>query len=240
MNRVHWSRLVPAWVLLALAAQQSVMAQTSASGSRLALGADSLWIYAIRGADTVATGQIVEHLMTFTEAGELRLRRIYVTADAAMGAEVDSIDDAMADLAPRRLRVRQRNRDILVRFTGDSAVGYSKNPYQASEPVQAVLAPGVIDGFSFDLYLRASDLAPGRRFDLTGYDASSRKLTPMSAQVIGEEVVAGVPSWRVRGTFGAMSVEFWIAKDGRRLRQQVIYPQPGFGILFRTEPLRHQ
>ena len=226
-------------MLLALAVQLPVAAQTSASGSRLALGTDSLWIYAIHGTDTVATGQVVEHLMTFTEAGEPRLRRIYVTADAAMGAEVDSIDDAMADVAPRRLRARGRNRDILLRFTGDSAVGYSKSPYQAVEPVHVPLAPGVIDGFSFDLYLRASDLAPGRRFAVTGYEASARQLTPMSAEVMGEEVVAGVPTWHLQGRFGEMPVEFWIAKDGRQLRKQVIYPQPGFGILSRTEPLRH-
>ena len=63
MNRVHWSRLVPAWVLLALAAQQSVMAQTSASGSRLALGADSLWIYAIRD---IYPGEDGEKLFSFS------------------------------------------------------------------------------------------------------------------------------------------------------------------------------
>jgi hypothetical protein len=223
--------------LLVMLANSPVHAQATADGSRLQLGIDSLYVYNVSHGDTVATGQIVEKLTAVTVDRESRVRRVYITADAGMGAEVDSIEDAMAGLAPRRLRVRQRNRDILVRFTGDSAVGYSKAPMQASEPVEAALAPGVINGFSFDLYLRSADLALGRRFDLTVYDASARKLTPTSAEVVAEEVVAGVPSWHLRGTFGEMPVEFWVAKDGRRLRRQVIYPEPEFGILFRTEPL---
>jgi hypothetical protein len=219
-------------------ANTPVHAQAVADGRRLQLGADSLYVYRIVRGDTIATGQIVDRLEAVTVDGEPRIRRIYVTADAGMGAEVDSIEDVVAGLAPRRLRVRQRNRDILVRFTGDSAIGYSKAPMQASEPVQAALAPGVINGFSFDLYLRSADLALGRRFDLTVYDASARTLTPTSAEVVAEEVVAGVPSWHLRGTFGEMPVEFWVAKDGRRLRRQLIYPVPGIGILFVTEPVR--
>lgn len=229
-------RVVLALSLLA-GLQASLHAQAAPDGNRLQLGADSLYVYRIARGDTVATGLIIERLATVAVDGERRIQRIYITADEAMGAEVDSIEDTMKGLEPRRLRALQRNRDILVRFTGDSALGYSKSPFQASAPVAAALAPGVIDGFSFDMYLRAADLAIGRRFDLTAYDPSARKLTLTSAGVVGEEVVAGVPSWHLRGTFGEMPVEFWIAKDGRRLRRQLIYPTPGLGILFVTTPL---
>jgi hypothetical protein len=234
----------PLLVVLALYLLASVPAtlhaQSAPDGNRLQLGADSLYVYRIARGDTVATGRILERLAAVVVGGERRMQRIYITADEGMGAEVDSIEDTMEGLEPRRLRVLQRNRDILVRFTGDSALGYSKSPFQASAPVAAALAPGVIDGFSFDMYLRAADLALGRRFDLTVYDPSARKLTPTSAEVVGDERVAGVPSWHLRGRFGEMPVEFWIAKDGRRLRRQLIYPTPGLGILFVTEPLGRQ
>lgn len=97
------------------------------------------------------------------------------------------------------------------------------------------LAPSVYNSSSFDLTLRAAPLSNGWRTTVPAFVSSTRTVVAMNARVAGAEVIGGRECWRVEAEFMAMPVTFWVAKDDRSLRQQVLRPQAGVSFIFSRE-----
>jgi hypothetical protein len=207
-----------------------------ADGTRLQLGADTLFVYAIRGADTVPTGRVVDALSVIQVAGGEALQRVYWTSDALLGGGLDTMVDMRASLAPSYFHTRRNRGEARATFARDSAIGYSLLASGDSIEFRSALPPGSINAATFDLVLRASSLDVGRTWNLTGFDASSRTLVPLTAQVVGEEQVEGESCWHIQAAFGGLAVHFWVAKDTRRLRRQVMVLEPDLRVLFSSTP----
>jgi hypothetical protein len=205
-------------------------------GTRLRAGIDSLFIYTINGNDTAATGRVRDELSVIKEGTEERLLRVYASTDAILGSRLDTIVDRRADLVPRYHHSQTSSGSELVRFTGRAAVGYARLASGDSVGIRAALPEGTINGSSFDLFLRSSDLRIGKRVSVTAFEANSRSLVPLDAKVTGEDVVSGEPCWRAEAAFGGTAVHFWIGKTSKRLHQQLMFIRPDFQILFRSTP----
>jgi hypothetical protein len=205
-------------------------------GSRLRVGVDSLFIYAINGKDTTATGRVRDELSVVRQGAEERLLRVYASTDAILGNRLDSIIDRRADLAPRYHHSQTSSGAELVQFTDRAAVGYARLASGDSVGIRATLPERAINGSSFDLFLRSSELHLGERVSVTAFSANGRSLVPLEAKVVGEDVVSGERCWRAEAAFGGTAVHFWIGKTSKRLHQQVMFIRPEFKILFRSTP----
>jgi hypothetical protein len=205
-------------------------------GTRLRVGIDSLFVYTIKGKDTTATGRVRDELSIVREGPEERLRRVYASTDAILGTRLDTIVDRRVDLAPRYHHSQSSSGSERVRFANQVASGYARLASGDSIGIQATLPEGAINGSSFDLFLRSSELHTGQKLTVTGFEASGRSLVPLDAKVAGGGVVSGEPCWRAEAVFGGMAVHFWIGKTSRRLHQQVMFIRPDFQILFRSTP----
>lgn len=102
--------------------------------------------------------------------------------------------------------------------------------------VDTKLAPGVIDGASFDMALRAAPLDAPWTGEFVAFLSNVRSTATLSARVTGVETIAGVPCWRVDALFASMPVTFWIERETRRLRQQVMEVGSGMRVLFAPMP----
>jgi hypothetical protein len=226
------------WLISATAAfPLDLWAQTSRpDGSRLRLGVDSLFVYTIRGRDTTATGRVRDELSIVRDGAEERLLRVYASTDAILGARLDTIIDRRGDLAPRYHHSQTESGAELVQYTAQTAVGYARLASGDSVAIRVALPAQVINGSSFDLFLRASDLHAGQQLSVTGFAASGRSLVPLEAKVTGEDLISGERCWRAEVVFGGMAVHFWVGRNSRRLHQQVMFIRPDLQILFRSTP----
>ena len=225
--------LILAAAILAGSAQGQ---DATADGTRLRLGIDSLFIYAINGKDTTATGRVKDELSVIREGTEERLLRVYASTDAILGSRLDTIIDRRTDLAPRYHHSQTSSGSELVRFTGRAAVGYARLASGDSVSIQSALPEGAINGSSFDLFLRSSELHLGRRLSVTAFAPNGRSVVPLEAKIAGEEVVSGERCWRAEAVFGGTAVHFWVGQTSRRLHQQLMFIRPDFRILFRSTP----
>jgi hypothetical protein len=230
------------WLLSATAAfPLALWAQASRpDGSRLRLGVDSLFVYTIRGRDTTATGHVRDELSIVRDGAEERLLRVYTSTDAILGARLDTIIDRRGDLAPRYQHSQSASGAEVVQYTGQAAVGYARLASGDSVAIRVALPAHVINGASFDLFLRASNLHAGQQLSVTGFAASGRILVPLEARVAGEDLVSGERCWRAEAVFGGMAVHFWVGQSSRRLHQQVMFLRPDFQLLFRSTPNARQ
>jgi hypothetical protein len=195
-----------------------------------------LFIYAIRGTDTTATGRVRDELLVKQEGPEEHLVRVYASTDAILGTRLDTIIDRQTDLAPRYHHSRSSSGSELVRFSAGKATGYAHLASGDSVEIHATLPAGAINGSSFDLYLRSADLKVGSKLSVKGFQASGRTTVPLEARIAGLEKVSGELCWRAEAVFGGMAVHFWIGTRSRRLHQQVMFIRPDFQILFRSTP----
>jgi hypothetical protein len=206
-------------------------------GTRLRAGVDSLFIYAINGKDTTATGRVRDELSVIRDGAEERLLRVYASTDAVLGSRLDTIVDRRTDLAPRYHHSQSSSGTEVVQFSDRAAVGYARLASGDSVGIRAALPEGAINGSTFDLFLRSSDLHIGKRVSVTAFTANARSLVPLEAKVVGEDVVSGEHCWRAEAAFGGTAVHFWIGKTSKRLHQQLMFIRPDFQILFRSTPL---
>jgi hypothetical protein len=226
------------WLLLAATVlPASAQGQRPApSRTKLRAGVDSLFIYAIRGTDTTATGRVRDELQVRRVGAEEHLVRVYASTDAILGTRLDTIIDRQSDLDPRYHHSQSSSGSELIRFVGSEAKGYARLASGDSVRIQATMPAGAINGASFDLFLRSSDLQVGQTLIATGFEASGRAIVSLEARIAGEDQVSGEPCWRAEAVFGGMAVHFWIGKSSRRLHQQVMFIRPDFQILFRSTP----
>ena len=226
------ARVALALIALLSPAAAIAQARVAVDVRRLPTGADSLAVFYIDGRDTSRTGIVYDELTVVDEGGRSRLRRVYRTVDQLLGAQLDTIVDDAATLAPVRYRsVSERNR-VTVDFEDGRASGWVWMVNGDSARVAATLAANVVGAATFDVVLRAADLRDGWEAEIPAFLPTNRAVATLQARVGGSDVIAGEPCWRVEAEFIGMPVTFWIAKASRRLRQQVMWVKPDAAILF--------
>jgi hypothetical protein len=230
-------RAFVAVLLLALsAAPARSQSQPDIDASRLALGADTLAVFRVRGDDTVRTGIIVDVLSIVERDGRRLLHRVYVTDDEVLGLSLDTIIDAMPDLTPVRHRRVSNRQGTSLDFAGGHVNGSITLATGETVPIAQEIPDGVIGAASFDIALRASPLAAEWSGDFPAFLEDSRTVGTLHARSAGIHTIAGETCWRVQAEFAGLPVTFWISTRSRRLRQQLIVIEPDFAILFAPVP----
>jgi hypothetical protein len=227
-------RLLLGLFLLVSAFNASAQSTAGAAldGGRLTLGADTLWTYFVRGRDTMPTGFVVDHLQRARQDGQEILRRVYRSENRLTGPQVDTLIDLWPSLAPRGHRSYSARGIERLEFSSSRAQGHIRMPTGDSIAVDVALPSAVYNSATFDLTLRAAPLSESWRTTIPTFVTSTRSVVSMNARVAGSAVIDGRECWRVEAEFMAMPVTFWIAKDDRSLRQQVLRPQAGVSFLF--------
>jgi len=199
----------------------------------LRLTTDSLEIYVVRQGDRERTGTIVDALDTVRVDGELRLQRVYRRTDAALGNGVDTLVDAFADLRLRLVDSRSDGGGVEhVEWRDGRVVGVVEQSGKATRQVDTAAASGVYSSASFDLIVRAAPLAQGYALTIPAFSGRQGAKT-VSAKVVASETLPRLgATWRVEANLGGRSATYWIAKDSRRLVQQLVRVTPGIEILF--------
>lgn len=208
---------------------------------RLALGTDSLAVYIIRGIDTTYTGLIRDELTVLESGGRQLLRRVYLTEDRVLGARSDTIIDEFASLRPVSVRSRASSGLEFLEFTAGRVTGWLRLPNGDSVTIDGLIPTDIYYSGSFDLVLRSAPLSPAWTASVRSYMTSARGVVPLTARVAGTERVDGRDCWRVEAHFSNLPVSFWIDRETRALRRQVMQPQAGLQIMFgafRTFPER--
>lgn len=224
-------RVAP-FVLLALVhASQSASGQTPGlhvDAKRLKTGVDTLAVFLIRGSDTTRTGTIVDHL----RAEKDRLIRVYTTTDAVLGNGIDTIVSSLDGLRPLSYATHSASRIARLSFQPSEVHGWTRLPNGDSVTIQQALPADVFDGSSFDLILRASALGPDVKLVVPAFLLGSNTVSTLSGSVTGTDVVDQRSCWVVNANFAGMPVTFWIDKETRRLRRQLMQPRVDMAILF--------
>jgi len=195
---------------------------------RLALGVDTLAVFLIRGADTVQTGSIIDEL----RVEKNRIVRIYSTSDQILGNSLDTIVSSLDNLRPLRYSTHSARQITQLSFGTAQVEGWSRLPNGDSTTVRADLPTVVYDGSSFDLVIRASPLAPNFELTVPSFFVGSNTVGKLTGSVAGTETVANRSCWVVKANFAGMPVTFWIDKENRALRRQVMQPRVDMSILF--------
>ncbi len=205
----------------------SAQAPTSLDGHRIPIRTDTMAEYLIKGADTIRTGYVIDRVSVDGD----QLTRIYEGHSKATGNMRDSIVDRVGDLHPIVLDDQSAEMVALVRYGADSVTGWMRTPTGDSVKIAVGLPKVVYDGASFDLVIRASDLREGFELDVPIFEVGPNSVSEVGGRVAGSETIGGHDCWVFKGHFGSMAVSFWIDKDTRALRQQLLQPSVDFGIL---------
>ena len=217
--------------VLPLAAQQ----RPPLDGRRLPIQADTFGVYIIHGADTVQSGTLVDRLRV---EGRL-LTRIYTQRDRILGPQDDSIVSDLADLHPVAIQSLSGMEFIRLDYTAGHVTGWARLPNGDSVGVDAPLPDPVYDGSSYDLVVRAADLADGFELSIPALLEGSNTVTTINGRVTGSAAVDGHDCWVFQAHFANMPVTFWVDKQNRALRRQLLQPSVGFAILFAAPPPIH-
>ncbi len=211
--------LAAVWFAFASSASagQGSDAPAKFDGRRLQLTTDSFASYFIRGTDTTLAGTVVNIL---TADGKL-LTRIYTSVDPLV-SHYDTIIDRRDDFRPVAHRSYSGGRVARLDFDSTAVKGWMRLPNGDSVTVNAALPPLVYNGASFDLIVRASELGDGFRLSLPAFQMGANVVATMQGRVTGSDTVDGRPCWVFRGDNAGIPVAFWIDKDTRALRRQVI------------------
>jgi len=231
-------RIVAAAALVASLAHSAIAsAQVTVidvDGRRLQPGTDTLAVYVVRGGDTTRTGSVIDELRVIAGDDGAAIQRVYVTQDRVLGTGLDSIFDQMRTLSPIRERISGTMRSGELAFLPGRVNGWMRIASGDSAAVEVPLTAGAYNSATFDLVLRAADLHAGWEGDVQAFVASTNRVVPLMARVTGTERIDGHDCWRVAADFAGSDVTFWIDRDTRQLRQQVMEISPGIGILFRS------
>ena len=215
----------------ATARAQSAGGLSGVDGRRIRAGTDSLAIYLVRGADTMRTGIVRDELVVDRSGPRPLLRRAYYSADRAIGTIVDTTADDLETLLPVRERSRTDRSAEFLDFEPGRVRGWLRLANGDSVPVDAALPAAVYRASAFDLVLRAAPLAEGWSAKVPVFMSSTRTVVPLHARVVALEAVGGEPCWRVDVYFAGLPVSFWVARDSRALRKQLMYVQNDTKVL---------
>ena len=193
----------------------------------LALRVDSLAVFLIRGNDTVRTGSIIDELRIEGK----HLVRIDAMSDRILGNTVDTIVSSLEDLRPLKYSTHSPSQVTHLSFRSTEVTGWSRLPNGDSTTIRTELPTVVYDGASFDLVIRASPLAPSFELTVPSFLVGPNTVGKLTAAVTGTEIVAGRPCWVVKAHFASMPVTFWIDKENRSLRRQLMQPRIDMSIL---------
>lgn len=200
-------------------------------GRRLPLQVDTFAVFLVRGSDTTRTGSVVDEV----RADQGRLMRIYTASDRVLGEMLDTIVDVLRDLRPIAIKTRSSERVASLRYDSSNVSGWVRLPNGDSTTVQVPLSGPVFDGASFDLVVRASDLAEGDSLVAPSFIIGPNTVSPIAGAVVGSTLVDGHACWIFKANFAGMPVTFWIDKETRALRRQLMQLRVDIGILF-THP----
>lgn len=230
--------------IIAAAALAASLAHTAAAsaqvtvldvdGRRLQPGTDTFAVYVVRGGDTTRTGVVIDELRVIAGDDGAALQRVYVTQDRVLGTELDSIFDQMRTLSPIRQRVSGTLRSGELAFLPGRVDGWMRSRSRDSAAVEVPLTAGAYNAATFDLVLRAADLRAGWEADVQAFLPGADRVVPLMARVTGTERIDGHDCWRVAADFAGSDVTFWIDRDTRQMRQQVMEIAPGVHLLFRS------
>lgn len=201
-------------------------------GHRLPLQTDTFAVYVIRGNDTAQTGVLIDRLVSDGQV----LTRLYAQEDAVLGPQDDSIVSRIADLRPIAYHSRTDRHIAHLQFRGKRVDGWMRLPNDDSVAVDVQLPGLVYDGSSYDLVVRASDLREGFQLTVPAFLEGSNTVGSIDGHVAGSEVVDGADCWVFEAHFAGMPVTFWIDKETRALRRQLMQISVTIGVLFTAPP----
>ena len=190
---------------------------------------DSLAVFLIRGEDTIRTGTVVDEL----RSNESQLVRVYSTTDRVLGDRLDTIVSSFKDLRPVAYRTISASQIARISFEGRSVSGWLRLPNGDSTTVYTELPDVVYDATTFDLLARASPLADGFTLTVPSFLIGPNTVTALTGSVAGSEPVDGRACWVFKANFAGMPVTFWIDKETRDLRQQLMQFRADMAVLFR-------
>jgi hypothetical protein len=202
------------------------------NGHLLPLQVDTFAIYTIRGSDTTRTGVLIDAL----QSTDGRLVRTYRQIDRMVGPQLDTITSTFPDLRPVAYQGLSARFGASLTYRSDSVRGSLLLADGSSVSVGASLSRPVYDGASYDLVVRASDLAEGVAITVPLFLVAANATAEVSGRVIGSEVIRGRDCWVFTANFAGMPVTFWIDKSTRALRRQLLQPGVGLGVLFEGGP----
>lgn len=201
-------------------------------GRRLPVEVDTFGVYLIRGIDTMLTGSLVDRL----RLDGSRLTRIYTQRDRILGPQDDSIVSDLADLRPVAIQSLSNLEFVRFNYTSGRVVGWARLSNGDSVGVDVPVPDPVYDGSSYDLVVRAADLADGFELSIPAFLEGSNTVATISGRVTGSATVDGHDCWVFQAHFANMPVTFWIDKKDRALRRQLLQPSVNLAILFAAPP----
>ena len=214
--------------LVSATGQMSAAVPNTVDGRRLRPGADTLAIYLIRGSDTVRTGTVIDRLWV----DDARLNRVYSSVDQVLGNRLDTIVSRLTDLRPISYRSRSSRLAAQLVFDRDTVAGWLRLVSGDSVAVRVPLAGTVYDAASFDLVARASDLRDDLRLAVASFLVGSNTVGSLEGRVDGSADVDGRACWVFKAVFGGLPVSFWIDKESRTLRRQLMQLGVDTSVLF--------
>ena len=206
-------------------------------GRRLPLQTDTFTIYLIRASDTIQSGTVVDRL---SSDGKL-ITRVYQSVDRALGNQLDTIVSRLDDLRP--ISYHSRSPRLIAQLTFEAAAvrGWVRLANGDSIALDVPYTGPLYDGASFDLVARSGDLREGAAFSVPTFLVGSNTITTLRGRIDGSSEVDGHACWVFVGNFAGMPVTFWIDKQNRALRRQLMQIQVDFGIMLakpRPAPIR--
>ena len=204
-------------VLLAVAGPLTAQEMPRLDARLLPQSPETLAVYLLRGRDTIRTGTLVDELRI---SGN-RITRIYAEDDQ-ISPQLDTIVSSVPELKPVSFNSRSSQMIARIAFSASTAQGWIRTAGGDSIAVRVPLPEVVYDGASFDLIVRASPLRDGYALTVPIFMAGANSVGTVGGRVRGSQAIAGRDCWVFAATFGAMSVTFWIDKETRSLRQQLL------------------
>ena len=211
-----------------LTAQGTHSPRPTPDAHRLPLQIDTFAVFLIRGGDTTRTGTVVDEL----RADKAQLIRVYWAADRVLGDQLDTIISAMDGLRPLAYKTHSSTRIASLAYHDAKVTGWVRLPNGDSTSVRVPLPGLVYDGASYDLVVRASNLADGVSLVAPSFIIGPNAVSPISGVVKGSAPVDGHSCWVFQANFAGMPVTFWIDKGNRALRRQLMQIQVNTSILF--------
>lgn len=206
----------------------------SLDGRLLPLQVDTFAVFVIQGRDTIRTGTLIDAL----RASGGRLTRIYSQSDRVLGPQLDTIISNVADLRPVSYVSASPTGIRHLTYSPGVVTGWSRLPDGDSAAVRVSLPPTVYDGASYDLVVRASQLADDFALTVPAFMAGPNAVGSVTGHVTATATVDGHACWVFNANFAGMPVTFWIDKSTRALRRQLMQPRVDFAVLFTRPPYR--
>jgi hypothetical protein len=199
--------------------------------------ADTLSMWIVRGADTLAVGRQLHFFSVRRESGVALLFRVVITDAAVFGPRIDTLISHLDSGYPVRWVTATPQMTDRIDVTGGRAKGRVTGAGDQPVDLDVAVPEGSLHAANIDLELSRRLLPVGDVLTLHLFIPNAAGGGDAQFRVEGIETIGAEQAWRIRALNLGNRLTLWVSQRDRRILRQTMVGPNGVAVLFDRRPL---